>query len=137
MNKPSTAEIHKLKAVLQLCPIPVLLAHDDGDTILYVNPAYTFFLGGTVATMQHKAWAEHWCPNDRERVEAYWASVVKNKVTASTQASYIFPPDGGLKKARITATVLENNGIICFVFPEICWDVPLPIQIIEPQQRTD
>jgi hypothetical protein len=126
-------EVHKLKAVLQLCPIPVLLAHNDGDVILYVNPAYTFFLGGTILTVQDGAWLNHWCPEDREAIKNYWAAVVKNHITSSLRARYIFPPDGGLKNARITATVLESNGIISFVFPEICWDVQLPIQVIEAQ----
>lgn len=125
-------QVHRLKAVLQLCPVPVMLAHNDGDVILYVNPAYTFFLGGTILTMQNGAWANHWCEEDRSRVVDFWADVVKNRTTRSVKGRYTFPPDGGLKKARVTATVLEGDGIICFVFPEVCWDVPLPVQIIEP-----
>ena len=125
-------EVHRLKAVLQLCPLPVMLAHHDGDVILYVNPAYTFFLGGTVENMQNGAWIDHWVKEDQEKMWVYWNSVVKNKTTQSTFGRYTFPADTSAKKARVTATVLESNGIICFVFPEICWDVPLPIQIVEP-----
>jgi len=116
--------------VLQLCPLPILLAHHDGETVFYVNPAYTFFLGGTVASVQKRAWIGHWCAKDRPRIETFWNELLANKTTSSIEASYIFPPSKGLKKARITATALDNNGIISFNFPEICWDVELPVQLL-------
>ena len=125
------AEIHKLKAVLQLCPVPIAIAHTDGKTLLYLNPAYTFFFGKTLETAT-EIWEEPWLLEDRPKLAAYWKEVCQHLNLKATEARYAFPPTGEIKKARITSTVLAGNGIIVYVFPETCWDVPLPRQIIEP-----
>jgi hypothetical protein len=127
------AEIHKLKAMLQLCPVPIAIAHTDGATLLYLNPAYTFFFGKTMETAT-EMWGEPWHPEDQPKLKAYWAEVVAHLNIKATEARYVFPPTGDIKVARITSTVLDGNGIIVYVFPEKCWDVPL--QIIAPQTPT-
>jgi PAS domain-containing protein len=126
-------EIHKLKAVLQLCPVPIAIVHTDGKTLLYINPAYTFFFGLTAEQIT-EFWSDPWMPEDRPKLKAYWEEVCSHLNLNSTLARYTYPPTGEVKVARITSTVLAGNGIIVYSFPEKCWDIALPRQIISPQE---
>ena len=130
------AEIHKLKAMLKLCPVPIFIVHTDGKEILYLNPAYTFFFGKTMETAK-EVWQDPWFADDRPKLAAYWKEVCAHHKTQNTSARYVFALTGEIKQAKIASTVLAGNGIIVYAFPEKCWDIPLPPQIIEPTGTDD
>lgn len=72
------AEIRRYRSAIDLCPLPMLLVHEDGN-LLYANVAYLDLVEDTLENVQGDGWSHVIHPEDRDRVKREWEEVIQGK----------------------------------------------------------
>ena len=128
-------EIERLSFIVDLCPIPVLIAGADG-TPVYVNAAYKLTFGKNLTQVQGAEWQSIYHPDDRAELEAFWNKFIVERKPGTIYTRYICPKVGEAKKVRIALVPVPDDGLIAFLLPETCWTVlpenVLPVELVSP-----
>lgn len=110
-------QVSRYSAVAQLCPIPTFIVAHDGTTIVFVNKAYQKLVGMSLEELQNFGWVEAIHPDDRDRAQSEWHSLMDTDAPLVSHRRYI-SKDGTVNAAILTAQRVEDNGYVGFIVPD-------------------
>ncbi len=89
---------------------PVAMSQSDPATglLLRVNDAYCELVGRSAAWLAGRSFTEITHPDDRDRERGTWGRMVRGEVPGYESEKRFVRPDGSIRWARVTATVVRG-----------------------------
>lgn len=112
------AEIERLSFIVDLCPIPVLIAGADG-TPVYVNVEYKQTFRKNLTQVQGEDWLAIYHPDSRAELETFWKKFIRDRKPTMQDTCYTCPETGKPKSVRIVLVPVPDDGLIAFLLPKI------------------
>ena len=111
------AEIEKYACIGQHCPIPCYITAHDGDTVLYVNPAFITLTGCNVADMTSNNWHRLFLPEDFESVMTNWRKFIETKRPFRIRQRWLHVKTGAISDVYNYVSMVDGNGFVGFLVP--------------------
>lgn len=99
----------RLRKLVELAPVGIFWTDPTG-AVRYGNPALCRSLALTAAQGLGAAWAAYLHPDDRARVLAAWAQLVRGETTQFDEAYRFTLPDGEIRSVRTQAVPIVSDG---------------------------
>lgn len=99
----------RLRRLVELAPVGIFWTDPEG-AVRYGNPALCRSLALTAAQGLGAAWATYLHPEDRTRVLAAWARLVRGDSAQFDEAYRFTLPDGELRSVRTQAVPIISDG---------------------------